>query len=1593
MSLSQPQNSLTRKLLISMGVKIAIVIILATFMSYFYLMSVLKSQTLAQLEKYTLERGQRESYLFTLAQDNHLLLKKELYRHLKKQTEQTSQAQFEQLFVKWTDGTIRNRPKDQAPSDFDTTQFPSVFIGPQVNMNADIQHRVVTFYTLLRHYGPAWRNRFVDTYLLAPENIVVNYWPGEPWALNAKADLNIQKEEYFYVSDKKHNPERKQVWTGLYFDHVVKHWMVSLETPVDDAQGQHIATIGHDIILHELMDRTLHDGLEGTYNLIFRADGRLIAHPNKMAEIQEQGGQFNLLNGNDQHLIRLFSLVKNSQSNQVIIENPIDQEYLAVTQIKGPNWYFVTVYPKSLLSNQAFKTASFIFLFGLLLLLIELVVLFWVLRQHVAKPLNELISATQHIAAFSRQAKSDEQKPFQTLPVERTDELGQLANAFNSMAEQLKISFDRLDSQNMAFQKIIEDIVQVAHHLADGHLHITLQAEYQGDLIQIKTALEAALSDVRFVIEDIVQVSQGLAGGNLQILPTAEYRGDFKQIKHALETALSELGLVIKDIINVSQGLAEGDLCTIPQSDYQGDFAQIKKALEVALFNQRVVIEDIVQVSQGLSEGDLSALPKTEYLGEFNRVRMALETAATKLAEATTQNAKQDWLKTGQAQLNEQMSGEQALITLAKNIMTFLTNRLDAQVGIFYLVEELNRHSQTYQLNQLATDTHMQHKNVAMAFHFSEGIVGQAALEKQTIQFTIDAGLGETIPRHLLAIPFLYEDIVKGVIELGFVEELMDIQQEFLEQVMPNIGMAINTAQSRKEMQALLQQSQRQAEKLQTQQTELQGSNEELQNQSEELQVQQEELRQINEELEERTEALEQQSQEIQHKNQTLEQTQAEMEKAQQMIEMKAAELELASQYKSEFLANISHELRTPLNSMLILAQLLVDNKERHLTDKQVEYARTIHSAGSDLLALINEILDLSKIEAGKMEISFEKVSMADLIETIEHQFRFMAENKGLTFHINQANNLPPTLQTDAQRLQQILKNLLSNALKFTAKGKITLEIFQHYFSQGGIGGIGDLLEASRTIALSVTDTGIGIPKEEQDKIFDAFQQVDGTTHRRYGGTGLGLSISRQLAKLLGGELQVHSEAGQGSTFTLYLPYSKPTYIQEANIIASGNQPTDIQEQKRIRPERLDHIDDSDPILATTQSTTAEMTENIIDDRTSLKPQDKSILIIEEDHQFANTLIKLAHEKGFKCLIATEGKTGLQMATHYQPHAILLDINLPQLDGWTVMEWLKDNPNTRHIPVHVISDSDHSLDAKKMGAIGYLHKPVTLKELGIAFKNIEQFIAQKVKNLLLVVDNKQHQQTILEIVGGDDIQTTLVMTVEEVGKQLHQAQYDCIIFDVDIEQGSGIERCERLHSQDNLSQIPVILYADRELSQQEQGVLQRCDDNLPVKAVRSPERLLDEASLFLHQVEASLSPEKRNMLRMIHEKSAILMQKKVLIVDDDMRNAYALATLLEDKEMEIVVARNGKEALSMLEKHQDIAIIVIDIMMPEMDGYEAMRRIRQQPQYQKLPIIALTAKAMKSDKTKCIEAGANDYLSKPVDIDKLISLMRVWLYQ
>jgi len=1229
------------------------------------------------------------------------------------------------------------------------------------------------------------------------------------------------------------------------------------------------------------------------------------------------------------------------------------------------------------------------------------------LASRISKPLTLIVQGAKLLTAGNTTLAGIDKTEI-TKIITRQDEMGDIGRAFDALASY--------------FNEVIADLVQVSQGLAEGNLNVTPMAEYRGDFVQIKQALETALSNQLRVIEDIVHVSQGLAEGNLSIKPQSEYRGDFAHIKNAQETALFNQQKVIEDIVQVSQGLVKGQLHITSQAQYRGDFVQIKEALEIALSNLRLVIEDIVQVSQGLAEGRSEVTTQAEYRGDFIYIKNALETAAAQLAEVTGKNVEQNWLKTGQAQLNDQMRGDQEIIKQAKNIISFLTTYVEAQVGLFYQLQESTHGDKRPYLEVIASYAYSANSNIPDKFLLGEGLVGQAAMEQQTILRThtpeesthiIQSGLAKAIPRWVLIAPFLYESTVKGVIELGYSEKITDIQREFLEQTLPNIGIAMNTADSRTKMQQLLAQSQRQTEELQTQSEELQSQqeelqsineelqtgreelqnkqeqlqqqNEELQSQSEELQTQQEELRQTNESLEERTKELERQKADIQQKNTALEKTQAQMQKTQVDMEktqaalvIKAHELELASQYKSEFLANMSHELRTPLNSLLILAELLKDNKKGNLSDKQVEYAQTIHSAGNDLLKLINEILDLSKVEAGKMEIQAEDMSLTELVETIEQKFRPVAVDKNLAFHIRLADDLPQVLHTDAQRLKQIINNLLSNAFKFTEQGEVTLKIEQPINSP----------IPQKVIAFCVTDTGIGIPKDKQQLIFEAFQQVDGTTSRRFGGTGLGLSISRQLAQLLGGELQLDSTEGNGTTFTLYLPKT----FQDSSKQTSST--------PLVRPDEPMPMTLSQPVptgLASTQPepTVEKLPEKtpIADDRNHLKPADKSLLIIEDDRKFSSLLMEQAHEKNFKCLMAEDGKTGLQLAIEYQPNAIILDVGLPELDGWTVMDRLKDNPDTRHIPVHFMSASDQSQNAKKMGAIGYLLKPVSLEELGKAFNSIEQFLTKTAKNLLVVVNNEPHQHKILELLESQELQTTVAVTIAEALQQLKKMLFDCIILDMDIEQRTGIKLLEQMRQVEGFCQTPMIVYAERDLTTAEETLLLQCADYLTVKTASSPERLLDEATLFLHQISAHLPAAQQKMLRMVHDKEAILTGQKILIVDDDIRNTFALTTFLEDKNMEVIVGNNGKEALELLDEHPNIAIVLMDIMMPEMDGYEAMRQIRAQRPFRKLPIIALTAKAMKGDKSKCIEAGANDYLSKPVDTDKLISLMRVWLYR
>lgn len=1056
---------------------------------------------------------------------------------------------------------------------------------------------------------------------------------------------------------------------------------------------------------------------------------------------------------------------------------------------------------------------------------------------------------------------------------------------------------------------------------------------------------------------------------------------EMKNSYEKLEAKNNEFQEVIDDIVRVSQELKAGNLHVTLKAKYQGNLAKIKTALEAALSNQREVVEDIVQVSQNLAEAK-QVTTKAEYQGDFVAIKDALETASVKLMETTKENNKQNWIKTGQAKLNNLMSGDQEIATLANKVIYFLTTYMEGQVGLFYLLETDDDNDHKAYLQVIASYAYTTNENIPNKFWVGEGLVGQAAVHKKMFTRTqtpkeyahiIQSGLTSAVPEYVLIVPFLYQDEVKGVIEIGFSENRPTIlQYEFLEQVMPNLGIAINTAESRTRMKELLEKTRKQAVELQTQQAELQQSNEELQSQSEELQsqseelqIQQEELRQSNEELEERTKDLEHQQVEILEKNIAL-------QKSKEAIEVKAKELALASKYKSEFLANMSHELRTPLNSLLILAQILAENDAKNLSDKQVEYAKTIYSAGSDLLTLINDILDLSKVEAGKIELQSENVSPKELMKTIKNKFQVLAEKKGLAFHLDIADNLPNVLHTDEQRLKQIINNMLSNAFKFTSEGEVSITIRRPSESeQKSIYSLN--LSPNDSIVISVSDTGIGIPKDKQQKVFEAFQQADGSTSRRFGGTGLGLSISRQFARALGGDLQLESEEGKGSTFKLYLP-EKPVVNNQSDV-------------KEIEEPSTNKFDNS--VIKSTPSSQPQ----IADDRDNLSDNDKVLLIIEDDPIFVKITAELAREKHFKYLIATDGKSGLELAQQYKPHAIFLDVGLPQLDGWSVMERLKDDPETRHIPVHFMSGHDQSHDAKQMGAIGYLHKPVNTEHLGDALEKIQRFVSNKLKKLLILVDNEEHQHEIEALVGGREIEITLAATKIQALQELNQANFECLILDVDVEQGSGVELLEEIKKDERLSQVPVIVHANRDLSTDEESILQRVGNQLTLKEVYSPERLLDEATLFLHQVEANLPAEKQKMLERVRDKQAIFKDKKILMVDDDVRNVFALVNVLEEKGMEVIVGQNGKEALKLLEEHPDLDLVLMDIMMPEMDGYEAMREIRKQVRFRKLPIIALTAKAMKGDKAKCIEAGANDYLAKPLDKAKLLSLMRVWLYR
>jgi CheY-like chemotaxis protein/signal transduction histidine kinase len=835
-----------------------------------------------------------------------------------------------------------------------------------------------------------------------------------------------------------------------------------------------------------------------------------------------------------------------------------------------------------------------------------------------------------------------------------------------------------------------------------------------------------------------------------------------------------------------------------------------------------------------------------------------------------------------------------------------------------------------------------------------EGLIGQCALEKRRMLITdlpghtvpIRSGLFHAAPRNVIVLPVLFEDQVKAVIELASLSAFTASHLAFLEQLTASIGIVLNSIEATMQTEGLLKQSQQLAAELQAQQTELQ---------------------QTNEQLAQKAQQLAEQNVEVERKNQ-------EIEQARRAVEEKAAELALTSKYKSEFLANMSHELRTPLNSILILGQQLSDNPEGNLTPRQVEFARTIHGAGTDLLNLISDILDLSKIESGTVTVDVEEIFFTSLLDMVARPFRHEAENRRLTFDVQMDPHLSRSLVTDSKRLQQVLKNLLSNAFKFTEQGGVRLSVSA---AAGGWSTDHPILSgAASVVAFEVSDTGIGIPFEKQKIIFEAFQQADAGTSRKYGGTGLGLAISRELASLLGGEIQLRSTPGSGSTFTLYLPQ---TYVG-SSLPSMAMTDGEAALTSPLNPFPAVRISER-PV------------ELISDDRADLQPDDAVLLIVEDDPHYARALSDVARNKGFKVIVAMRGADALDLARQYRPTAVSLDVFLPDMLGWTVLSHLKQDPVTRHIPVQMVTLDEDRQHGLARGAFSFVTKPTTTEGLGAALSRIREYATPRRRRLLVVEDNAAERLSITELLGHDDIDIAVAASGREALAALREQPFDCAVLDLRLPDMSGFEVLECIRDDAALNDLPVVVFTGKELSPEEDARLHTLARSVVVKGVESPERLLDETALFLHRVIANLPPEKQRMLDRLHSSDDDLVGKKVLVVDDDVRNIFALSSLLERRGMVVLTAGTGSEAIAMLDSTPDLAIVLMDIMMPEMDGYETMRVIRQNASLRRLPIIALTAKAMKGDREKCLEAGASDYLAKPVNTEQLLSALRMWLHR
>ncbi|SFK62488.1 response regulator, partial [Caulobacter sp. UNC279MFTsu5.1] len=1169
----------------------------------------------------------------------------------------------------------------------------------------------------------------------------------------------------------------------------------------------------------------------------------------------------------------------------------------------------------------------------------------------------------------------------------------------------------------------VRNIADVTTAVAKGDLSKKITVDVKGEILELKSTINVMVDQLNGFASEVTRVArevgtEGKLGGQAQVPGVA---GTWKDLTDNVNMMAANLTGQVRNIADVVTAVAQGNLKRKLTLDAKGEIASLADTINgmietLATFADQVTnvarevgsegklggqarvpgaaglwrdltdnvnelaanlttqVRAIAEVSTAVTKGDLTRSITVEASGEVAALKDNINEMIRNLKDQTLKNTEQDWLKTNLARFSRMLQGERDLSTVSNLVLSELAPLINAQHGVFYVSDhDVNGEPV---LNLAASYASNPGDRPPSRLRQREGLIGQCAAERQRILLTnvpaeyikISSGLGEAAPQNIIVLPALFEGELKAVIELATFGAFNETQQAFLDQLMESIGIVLSTIAANMRTEGLLEQSQLLTAELQAQQEELKKTNDRLElqaaslRQSEELlRSKQDELQQTNAELEDKAVLLSAQNKQVEAKN-------AEVEQAKAALEEKAEQLALTSKYKSEFLANMSHELRTPLNSLLILSKMLSENAQGNLSAKQVEFARNIHSAGADLLGLINDILDLSKIESGTVTLDIGEMSFASLRDQTDRTFSQLAQDKKLDFFINIDPALPRSMYTDDKRLQQVIKNLLSNAFKFTQAGSVRLTIARA--EDGWASGNDHLNKAGQVLAFSVEDTGIGIPEDKQRIIFEAFQQADGTTSRKYGGTGLGLSISREITRLLGGELRVVSTPGQGSIFTLYLPLNFSPAAQSQSIQPLRPATSPVQTFR----------------LSTTEAGSVEPAETVVDDREQVEPGDAVVLIVEDDTRFASILLSLVRDSGFKGVVTGEGSAVPSLARRFSPDAIMLDIGLPDMDGLALLDLLKRTPDTRHIPVQVISADDHGGLGLSMGAFGFTSKPVEREAVASTLEKVKKLVAETGRAPILVGGptggGGQAADTLRDTIGAVQVAATL----GDLPDEAFRGEGGCLVIDV----GSGPVGpfIDTLKQRGAASGVAV-LYAPEELDLEEDRRLRLAVFSGLARLARTPEQLIDHVTMSLHAPLDRLSPPAKAMIAHSRHADAVLTGLTAVVIDDDIRNIFSLASALEEYGIELRYAESGREGLELLDGLPEVDMVLVDIMMPDMDGYETMREIRARPRFSDLPVIAVTAKAMKGDRQKCIQAGASDYVSKPVDIDQLISVLRV----